>query len=447
MKKNGFGTGVMYVMLILLLVGLALLIVFNYRANVKQNRAIEEAEAALSVTPTPEPTATPAPTAEPDRNTQSVTLAFAGDIIGQSGLANEAQRTADGVTTYDFTDELSGVRAAVEGADLAACTLVSTLTSSGTYEAYQMPRDVADGLKGVGFDLVNAATDHLLDRGLTGLVETVDTLRNTGLGVLGAYSTEGSRSLPMAEKNGMKIAFLSYTYGTAGTGAQPVSVAENPWCIDLLTTDYMTEKETVDYEKIDADIAAVKDAGADIVVCFVYWWDSAQYYTEPRQSQTELAQYLFENGVDVLIGGGVKVPQPIQVQVVERSDGTKANCVACYSLSNLMSCFNDNYTNISAVVDIQLSRDTESNEVWISSVAAKPLFMVDTSDYEGYTGPMFRYRVLDAREAIGMYEQSQGGPLSSGAYEAARQGVEDLMGLLGNEYDAANGGTALQFPY
>ena len=447
MKRNGFGTGVMYVMLILLLVGLALLIVFNYRANVQQNRAIEEAEAALSVTPTPEPTATPAPTAEPDRNTQSVTLAFAGDIIGQSGLANEAKRTADGVTTYDFTDELSGVGAAVGEADLAACTLVSTLTSSDTYEAYQMPRAAADGLKGAGFDLVNTATDHLLDRGLSGLVETVDALRNTGLGVLGAYSTEGSRQLAMAEKNGMKIAFLSYTYGTAGTGAQPVSVADNPWCIDLLTSDYMTEKKTVDYAKIDADIAAVKDAGADIVVCFVYWWDSAQYYTEPRAEQTELADHLFENGVDILIGGGVKVPQPIQVQVVERSDGTKANCVACYSLSNLMSCFNDNYTNISAVVDIELSRDTESNEVWISSVSETPLFMVDTDDYEGYSDSPFRYRVVNAREAIGMYEQSQGGPLSSGSYEAAKQGIEDLKTILGAEYDAENGGAVLKFPY
>ncbi len=437
----------MYVVLVLLLVGLAFIVVFNYRANVEQKAAIKAAIEAQSVTPTPQPTATPAPTAEPDRNTQSVLLSFAGDIVSQAGLANEAQSTQDGVTSYDFTNELSGVRGAVEQADLAACTLVGTLTSSDAYDAYQMPRALSDGLKDVGFDLVNVATDHLLDRGLTGLVETVDTLRNTGLGTLGAYSTEGSRSLAMAEKNGMKIAFLSYTYGTAGTGAQPVSVADDPWCIDLLTTDYMTEKETVDYAKIDADIAAVKEAGADIVVCFVYWWDSTQYYTEPRQSQTELAQYLFENGVDVLIGGGVKVPQPIQVQVVERADGTKANCVACYSLSNLMSCFNDNYTNISAVVNIQLSRDTESNEVWVSAVSDRPLFMVDTSDYEGYTTPPFRYRVVDTRDAISMYEQGQGGPLSSGAYEAAQKGITDLQTLLGAEYDAVNGGAALQFPY
>ena len=209
----------------------------------------------------------------------------------------------------------------------------------------------------------------------------------------------------------------------------------------------MTDKQTIDYAKIDADVAAVKEAGADIVVCFVYWWDSTQYYTEPRSSQTELADYLFQSGVDILIGGGVKVPQPIQVQVVERADGTKANCVACYSLSSLMSCFNDSYTNISAVVDIELSRDTQSNEVWISAVSQRPLFMVDTEDYEDYSNSVFRYRVVDAREAMGMYESGQGGPLTAASYEAAKQGIEDLNTLLGPEYDVEKGGAVLQFPY
>ena len=46
-----------------------------------------------------------------------------------------------------------------------------------------------------------------------------------------------------------------------------------------------------------------------------------------------------------------------------------------------------------------------------------------------------------------MYEQDQGGPLSSGSYEAARKGITDLQTLLGAEYDAVNGGAALQFPY
>ena len=337
----------MYVLLIFLAVGLGVLIFFNFRANQAQKADIEAAEEAAVTTPTPEPTATPAPTAVPLRNADTVTLAFAGDLVGQAGLATDArQEGEDGAAVYDFTEELYGVRGALESADLAACTLVSTLTSAGDYDSYRMPASLAPALREAGFDLVNAASDHIMDRGLEGLVETVNVLGGAELGVVGAYASS-SRSFPMASVSGIKVAFLSYTYGTAGTGSEPVSIADNSWCLDLLTTDYMTDKTTVDYARIDTDIATVREAGADIVVCFVYWWDNTQYYTDPRPNQTEVVDHLLASGVDILVGGGVKVPQPIEVRTVERDDGN-ANCVVCYSLSNLMSCFNDANTNISA---------------------------------------------------------------------------------------------------
>ena len=437
----------MYIMLVILLVGLGLLMYFNLRANQDQQAAIQAAEEAEAATPTPAPTATPEPTAVPQRNASTVTLAFAGDLVGQAGLATDAQTTADdGTEAYDFTDELSGVRASLENADLAACTLVSTVTDSGEYDSYRMPSAIGTGLRDAGFDLVNAASDHIMDRGLEGLTETVNHLKNSGLGVIGAYDSS-NRSFLVATVGGVKVAFLSYTYGTAGTGADPVSIADNSWCLDILTTDYMTEKETVDYEKIDADIAAVQQSGADIVVCYVYWWDNTQYYTEPRDNQKEVVDHLLDKGVDIVIGGGVKVPQPIEVRTVEREDGTKANCVVCYSLSSMMSCFNDEYTNISAVASIQISRDTDNGDVWISAVNERPLMMVDTDDYTDYGNPGFKYRLVDARNAMEGRVQGTSYDLSDTAYSAAEKAIGDLQTLLGAEYDVANGGKSMEFPY
>lgn len=435
----------MYVLLIFLAVGLGFLVMFNFRANRQQQQDIETALEEAAITPTPEPTATPAPTAEPVRNTKTVTLAFAGDLVGQAGLSTDAQRTAeDGSTVYDFTEELYGVRGAIELADMAACTLVSTLTASGEYDSYRMPASMATALQEAGFDLVNTASDHIMDRGLEGLAETVNALNGAQLGVVGSY-TNADRSFPMASVNGVKVAFLSYTYGTAGTGATPVSVADNSWCLDLLTVDYMTDKTTVDYDKIDADIATVKQAGADIVVCFVYWWDNTQYYTDPRDSQKEVADHLLQSGVDILIGGGVKVPQPIETRVVEREDG-KANCVVCYSLSNLMSCFNDANTDVSAVATVQISRDTDTGDVWVSGVSTRPLFMLDTDDYEGYNEPGYKYRLLDARGETYSFTQG-GGILNQASYEAALAGIESLKTLIGEQYDVENGGVTLDYPY
>ena len=446
MKKNGFGTGFMYVLLIFLAVGLGFLIFFNFRANQRQQEDIEQVLEEASATATPEPSVTPEPTAVPTRTADTLTLAFAGDLVGQAGLATDAEKTAeDGTVAYDFTEELYGVRGAVETADLAACTLVSTLTASGDYDSYRMPASMAAGLHEAGIDLVNAASDHIMDRGLEGLVETVNALNGAELGVVGAYTSE-NRSFPMAEVNGVKVAFLSYTYGTAGTASPPVSIADNSWCLDLLTTDYMTDKKTVDYEMIDTDIATVKEAGADIVVCFVYWWDNTQYYTEPRDNQIEVADHLLASGVDILIGGGVKVPQPIETKVVERADGTKANCVVCYSLSNLMSCFNDANTNIAAVASVQISKDTDSGDIWISGVNTRPLFMLDTDDYEGYDSPGYKYRLVDARLEASYFQQG-GSILNQAAYDAMLADVESINAILGQQYDTEAGGVTLEYPY
>lgn len=442
MKRNSFGTGVMYVLLVFLAVGFALLLYFNYEANTEQMEAIRAQEEAAAVTPTPPPTQTPVPTAEPTRSAETFRLAFAGDLLGQAGLTTDAETSAeDGTVRYDYSQELAGVRSSLEGAKLSACTLVSTLTDSGGYDAYRMPSSVAGALSGAGFQIVNAATDHIFDYDLTGLTDTWRLLNGAGITPAGIYASGESRALPVATVNGVKVAYLSYTYGTRG-----FSVADNSWCVDILTEDYMTGQTTLDYDRIDTDIAAVKQAGADIIVCFVYWWEDTQYFTEPRDKQVQAAEYLCQQGVDILIGGGVKCPQPIEVRTVERDDGA-ANCVLCYSLSNLMSAFNDQYTNISAAVQVEISRDAEDGSVWISGVTAYPLFMLDTDDYDDYDEPGFKYRLLDARSAAADYEAGAESPLSAEAYGALTAGMADLETIMGAEYFVQNGGAALSYPY
>ena len=450
MRRNGFATGLMYILLVFLLVGLAILIFFNYQINTQQMAEREAAEIAAAATPTPAPTSTPEPTPTPSRVTETVTLAFAGDLVGQPGLTTDAASSVSSddeedaeTVTYDFFEELEGVVPSLNGVDFAACTLVGTAFDSEAYDTgYHMPAAIATALAGSGFQVVNAATDRILELGFDGLEKTVRTLQNEGLVPIGAYAAQQSHGAFMADIHGVKVALLSYTCGTGG-----VSVADQSWCLDVMTQDYMTAQETVDYERIDADIAAVREGGADIVVCFAYWWDSTQYYTVVRQNQADVVEHLFSKGVDVVIGGGVKTPQPIEFRTVEREDGTTANCAVCYSLSNLMSCFSDRYTNLSATALITVSRDTETGECWLSGVSYKPLFMLDTDDYDDYVEPGFKYRLLDAYEAIEEYDNGDTSVVSAKAYDAIRTGVADLQSLMGESFDVANGGVTMDYPY
>ena len=110
MKKNGLVTGVMYVVLVLLVVGLGFLLFFNYRANMEQKEEIRAAEEAASATATPAPTEEPAPTAEPQRTVETLDLAFAGDLVGHAGLTTDALSEEEGA--YDFSHELPAYRPA-----------------------------------------------------------------------------------------------------------------------------------------------------------------------------------------------------------------------------------------------------------------------------------------------------------------------------------------------
>ena len=442
MRRSGFATGLMYVVLVLLLAALGTLIFFNYMQNTAQAEALAAEEAAAAATPTPPPTPTPEPTPVPERRTEELVLAFAGDLVGQPGLATEAADGEGENISYDFTDQLSGVVPLLRGADYASCTLVGTLSEAGPFDTgYTLPASLTAALAGAGFQAVNTATDRILERGLEGLTETVHALQSEFLVPVGAYASESAHGAFLAEIQGARVALLSYTCGTGG-----VSAADAPWCVDILTKDYMTDQTDVDYARVEADIAAVKDAGADFVICYIYWWDANQYYTSVRQNQADLAERLFSAGVDVLVGGGVKTPQPVEVSVVRRSDGTRANCVALYSLSNLMSCFNDRYTNLSALARVTVSRDIDTGECWVSGVECAPLFMLDTSDYTDYTDPDFRYRVLDLRGEMDAYEAGGATVLSPLAREACVRGLAELSELLGAEY-LEEGGVQLDAPF
>ncbi len=443
MRGDGFLSNLLSILMILLVVALAVLVFFNYQANTQQMAEIAAAEAAAAATPTPPPVQTPEPTPVPDRNAETITLAFAGDVVGQAGLTTDALiKGEDGSESYDYSLQLEGVKDILSQADLSACTLVGTLTADGNYDAYRMAPAMANALAGAGFQVVNAATDHIMNFGLDGLTETVSILNSQGLQTIGAYTGELSNGLFVANVGNLKIALLSYTCGTGGS-----SVATNSWCLNVLTTDYMTDQETVDYDRIDRDIAAVKNAGADVVVCMLYWWDNTQYYNDPRDNQTEVVDYLTQNGVDIVIGSGVKAPQPIQVNTVERADGTKANTVVCYNLSNLLSCFNDKYTNISAIASIDVSRDLDTGEVWVSGVRYDPMFTLDTEDNGAYGEEDERFWALAAYDAVEAYDNGEDGAVEEAAYEAIKTGIADLQTLLGGEYDAANGGVTLAFPY
>ena len=376
--------------------------------------------------PTPEQ-----PTPERSGETVSMRLAVAGDMVIHDGLNREAKR-ADG--SYDYKDVFRGAVNYVSEADYAVATLETTFAGTAEYTGYPLfksPDGLAESLRSMGFDLINTASNHSMDSFNGGLVRTLDVLDGNGLAHVGTYRSQEERDetsgITYAEVNGIRIAFLSYTYGTNG-----IPTDDRPYAVNLFYKDYLTTLRDIDYEKIDADMAAARESGADVIAVFMHW--GAEYQTTPSRDQYALADHLFEQGADLILGGHPHVPEPMELRQVTDLDGREKTGYICYCLGNLVSCQVDLYTNLTAVVNIDLEKDLGSGETWIKSVKYVPLFMMNLYDYN-VTDAGWRYRLLDLHAAMDAYRNGSSDYMTEAMYKSMEEGLENIHSIMGAEFD------------
>ena len=109
--------------------------------------------------------------------------------------------TCSVVITYDYAPIFSGVTPFVTKADYSLCTLETTFPDTTAYSGFPMfksPAALAGGLKAVGFDLINTASNHCMDSGASGLVQTLDVLDQNGLDHVGTYRTQAEHDATAA---------------------------------------------------------------------------------------------------------------------------------------------------------------------------------------------------------------------------------------------------------
>lgn len=387
---------------------------------------------AGTLPPTDEPENTPEPSPE-HVNTVTSTLAVGGDIVMHTGLNGEAM----GDTGYDYVPIFGILKDFIASADYSVCSLVTTFAEGANYTAYPLfksPTDLAASIAQVGFNLVNTATSHCVDSFKDGIDYTLDTLDAAGLSHVGTYRTQEERDASgnryMADINGINVAFLAYTCDT-----NSVPVAGFEYAASICALDYLGGGTKIDYDLMQADISSAREAGADIVFVFMSW--GTEFATEPNEQQVEIADFLFENGADIIIGGHCRVPQRMELRTVKDAEGNERTGFICYSLGNMLSCQNDEYTDISALVNIQLTKDTDTGEVWISDVSYKPIYMADLYDY-GINDYGWHYRMVDLHAAINSYES--GTPwefIIDEVYRDMADALEAVHEFFGAELDSA----------
>lgn len=360
------------------------------------------------------------------------TLAVCGDAMSHMPQTRDAYDSQDGA--YDYKPMIRFAKPWIEQADYAVVNLETTFAGGPDYSgfpAFNTPDALGDALKDAGFDLVSTANNHCLDRGYDGMVRTLDVLDNLGLAHVGTYRSAEERAaqngVHVADVGGIKVAFLSYTYGTNGI---PLSKS-HPDTVNILHTDYMSDAQVLDTARIADDLAAAEALSPDLIAVIVHW--GVEYQTTQNEHQEEIADFLFDHGADVILGSHPHVLQPMETRTLTDRDGTTHTGFVCWSLGNFISSQNDEYTDTTVVLNLELTKNPNTGATDVTKVGYVPLYMLDREqEVDGE-----RFTLLDAHRGIEEYASGDSSYISASTEKKLQKCVSDCHKILGAEYDQA----------
>lgn len=288
--------------------------------------------------------------------------------------------------SYDFSNVFSEVKDYLINADLTVGNLETTFAGADSgysgYPTFNTPEILAQNLVDIGFDVVSTANNHSLDKRYIGLERTIKELDKVNLSHTGTYiSKEAQDKIITKNIKGINFAFLSFTYGTNGI---PVPAGKE-FCVNLIDKNLILDQ-----------IAKAKELNPDIICVFMHWGD--EYKLQENKTQQELANFLFENDVDIILGSHPHVLESMEKRTITKEDGTTKDGFLIYSLGNFMSGQVIEDTRNSIILQLQITKHPD-NTISIDSYNYIPIYMYDKGTEVGN-----KYKILDVNKLINLYE-------------------------------------------
>lgn len=270
-----------------------------------------------------------------------LTFMGCGDNITYVGNVIEARENAvSGGREHNFKPTYEYVLPKIENADIAFINQETVMAGDGYpityYPTFNSPQDLGYDVVEMGYDVVNIATNHMLDMGSNGLLKTIEFWKNMDILMIGGYETqEDFETVRIYEEQGIKIAFLSFNYGTNGIPLSSSSDIKIPYIED---------------EDIISQIESAKQK-ADMVFVSMHWGDEGAF--KPNNEQKRVAQLIADCGADAIIGHHPHVIQP--VQWLTGKEGNKTLCV--YSLGNFVAEQAYDYNMVGGIIEFEIVKN------------------------------------------------------------------------------------------
>lgn len=144
-----------------------------------------------------------------------------------------------------------------------------------------------------------------------------------------------------------------------------------------------------------------------------------EYEQKPNKEQERLAELLFKNGADIVLGSHPHVLQKMEKREIELEDGTKKDGFIIYSLGNFISGQRKDYTKQSIILNLKITKNGKTGKIEIDDINYIPIYM-----YKGE-----KYKVLDIEKEIEDYENGNSN-ISKSLYDTLNSELEHIKKVL-----------------
>ena len=340
------------------------------------------------------------------------TLSAIGDIMCHNTQYNDAYN--EDTNSYDFSYVFEDISLYTKTADICVGNLETTFAGEdvgySSYPTFNTPDSLAYELKDIGVDVLSTAGNHALDKGFDGLSRTIDVLNDADIAHLGTYKTAEEQNKPLIKYvKGIKLAFVNFTYGTNGISIP----SDKQFCVNLIDEDF-----------IKTQIEIAKNESPDIIVACMHWGN--EYKTSQNSSQEKLADFLFQNGVDIILGTHPHVLEPMEKRTVTLEDGSTKDGFVIYSLGNFIADQNAEYTRNSIILNLDITKHVDGS-ISIDNYEYVPIYMYKDTKNKSKQ----KMKLIDINKAIYNYENYIDSSISEDFYNKLKEELSKIQSILG----------------
>lgn len=340
------------------------------------------------------------------KKTSTAKISAVGDILCQMDMIQDAQNE----DSYDFSYMFDNITKYVKKSDIAIGTLETNFTSnrySGVGK-YNTPTEFLTAVKNSGISLVSLAHNHVLDYGEDGLNQTISKIHEKGMSITGIQNNEENENSEFTgnikEVNGIKIAFLSYTYGLSNENeiSEEEKSKVNIFSEELALKDIQYAKENSNY-----------------IIVIMHWGDvNSSTITD---YQNDITGFLVNNDVDMILGSHPSVVEPMKI--IQNAEGK--NILVAYSLGNYISSLKYENADVELILNIQIAKSEDQEKAVLQKVDYTPIYVLDNG-----TKSEKRFELTDMKQLAKDYANGDTSKISRKKYDEIIKKLDELQKIV-----------------